>query len=77
MAPQLKLRTFQVKQKFSYIKDHLIVGGCGAMFSVRVESPQFNGMARVKQQKLINEVLREQIKQMHGIRIETKAIEKK
>jgi stress-induced morphogen len=26
---------------------------------------------------MINEVLREQIKQMHGIRVETKAIEQK
>jgi stress-induced morphogen len=47
------------------------------MFFVRVESPQFVGMPLVKQQKMINEVLREQIKQMHGIRVETKAIEQK
>uniref|UniRef100_A0A914L5F8 BolA-like protein n=1 Tax=Meloidogyne incognita TaxID=6306 RepID=A0A914L5F8_MELIC len=54
-----------------------ISGGCGAMFRVRVESTQFEGMPKVKQHKLINEVLKKEIKEMHGIVIETKTLEKK
>uniref|UniRef100_A0A915MET7 AP-1 complex subunit gamma n=1 Tax=Meloidogyne javanica TaxID=6303 RepID=A0A915MET7_MELJA len=54
-----------------------INGGCGAMFRVRVESAQFEGMPKVKQHKLINEVLKKEIKEMHGIVIETKTLEKK
>ncbi|KAI3420319.1 hypothetical protein GPALN_003629 [Globodera pallida] len=53
-----------------------ISGGCGAMFHVRVESPQFSGVTRVNQHKMINEVLRSEIKDMHGITIETKALVK-
>uniref|UniRef100_A0A914GRG4 BolA-like protein 3 n=1 Tax=Globodera rostochiensis TaxID=31243 RepID=A0A914GRG4_GLORO len=53
-----------------------ISGGCGAMFHVRVESPQFSGMTRVNQHKMINEVLRSEIRDMHGITIETKALVK-
>ncbi|KAL3123760.1 hypothetical protein niasHT_009973 [Heterodera trifolii] len=51
-------------------------GGCGAMFHVRVESPQFSGVSRVNQHKMINEVLRSEIRDMHGITIETKAVDK-
>lgn len=47
------------------------------MFRVRVESTQFEGMPKVKQHKLINEVLKKEIKEMHGIVIETKTLEKK
>ncbi|XP_026813855.1 bolA-like protein 3 [Rhopalosiphum maidis] len=51
------------------IKD--ISGGCGAIFEVFISTTEFKGMSMVKQHQLINEVLKDQIKAMHGIRIHT------
>lgn len=48
-----------------------VSGGCGAMFEVNVVSQEFQGLNTVKQHRLINEVLKEEIKDMHGIRIHT------
>jgi len=51
------------------IKD--ISGGCGAIFEVFISSIEFKGLSVVKQHQLINEVLKDEIKSMHGIRIHT------
>ncbi|KAL4097354.1 hypothetical protein QTP88_022147 [Uroleucon formosanum] len=51
------------------IKD--ISGGCGAIFEVFISTSEFKGMSMVKQHQLINEVLKDEIKSMHGIRIHT------
>ncbi|KAL7298289.1 bolA-like protein 3 [Trichogramma pretiosum] len=48
-----------------------VSGGCGAMFEISVIAPEFKGLNTVKQHRLINEVLKEEIKGMHGIRIHT------
>ncbi|KAK8731061.1 hypothetical protein OTU49_007780, partial [Cherax quadricarinatus] len=48
-----------------------ISGGCGSMYEVWVEAPNFKGLSRVKQHKLITEALKSEIKQMHGLRITT------
>ncbi|KAK7024412.1 BolA-like protein 3 [Halocaridina rubra] len=48
-----------------------ISGGCGAMYEVWVESTDFKGLSRVKQHKLITQTLKQEIKDMHGLRITT------
>lgn len=48
-----------------------ISGGCGAMFEIFVKSQEFKGLSTVKQHRLITESLKEQIKDMHGLRIHT------
>ncbi|XP_057322512.1 bolA-like protein 3 isoform X1 [Microplitis mediator] len=48
-----------------------ISGGCGAMFEVNVITSEFNGLSTVKQHRLINDTLKNEIKDMHGIRIST------
>ncbi|XP_011498633.1 PREDICTED: bolA-like protein 3 [Ceratosolen solmsi marchali] len=48
-----------------------VSGGCGAMFEVNVIAPEFRGLNTVKQHRIINEALKEEIKDMHGIRIHT------
>ncbi|CAD7013004.1 bolA-like protein 3 [Ceratitis capitata] len=48
-----------------------VSGGCGAMFEVYVESREFEGLTTLKQHKLITQTLKEQIKDMHGVRIHT------
>ena len=54
-----------------------VSGGCGAMYEVHVEAPQFKGLRTVGQHKLVTEVLKEQIKDMHGLRISTAVSESK
>jgi stress-induced morphogen len=41
------------------------------MFEIHVESPEFSGLSRVKQHQLVNGILAEEVKSMHGIRIST------
>ncbi|KAL4235007.1 BolA-like protein 3 [Mactra antiquata] len=49
-----------------------ISGGCGAMFEVSIEAEEFRGLRTVKQHMLVNQALKEEIKEMHGMRINTK-----
>ncbi|XP_065367552.1 bolA-like protein 3 [Calliphora vicina] len=48
-----------------------VSGGCGAMFEVFVEAPEFKGLNTLKQHKMVTNTLKEQIKEMHGVRIHT------
>eukprot|EP00092_Neocalanus_flemingeri_P003658 GFUD01003929.1.p1 GENE.GFUD01003929.1~~GFUD01003929.1.p1 ORF type:complete len:159 (+),score=31.23 GFUD01003929.1:147-623(+) len=48
-----------------------ISGGCGSMYEVHVEAPDFKGLRVVKQHQMVTRALSSQIKDMHGIRIST------
>ncbi|XP_076639421.1 bolA-like protein 3 [Colletes latitarsis] len=48
-----------------------VSGGCGAMFEINVIAPEFKGLNTMKQHRMINEALKEEIKDMHGLRIYT------
>jgi len=41
------------------------------MFEVFIEAPDFKGMRVVKQHQLVNQALKSEIKEMHGLRIST------
>lgn len=41
------------------------------MFDINVVAPEFKGLNTVKQHRIINEVLKKEIKDMHGLRIRT------
>ena len=43
------------------------------MYRVRVETPEFAGKLKVQQHKMVTDCLKEDIKNWHGIVIETKA----
>ena len=65
-----------LKENFPAATDIAVVdisGGCGSMYEVFVESPDFKGMRLVKQHKMVTEALKGAIKDMHGIRISTAA----
>ena len=53
------------------VKD--VSSGCGSFFQVEVVSPVFEGKGLVQQHRMINEALREEIKVIHGLTINTKA----
>ncbi|OJD36165.1 bola-like protein [Diplodia corticola] len=67
---------------FNKIKDNLdpvrlevqdISGGCGSMYALDIESPKFKGLTVIKQHKLVNEILKDEIKSWHGVQLRTKA----
>lgn len=60
---------FILKQGTVKVTD--VSGGCGAMFEVFVEAQEFKGLNTLKQHKLVTNTLKEQIKEMHGVRIHT------
>ncbi|KAF2836863.1 bola-like protein [Patellaria atrata CBS 101060] len=50
-----------------------ISGGCGSMYALDIVSPKFAGMSVIKQHRLVNRILAEEIKTMHGVQLKTKA----
>lgn len=50
-----------------------ISGGCGSMYGLDIVSPRFKGLTVIKQHKLVNSVLAEEIKGWHGVQLKTKA----
>uniref|UniRef100_A0A6B2LWG3 BolA-like protein n=1 Tax=Arcella intermedia TaxID=1963864 RepID=A0A6B2LWG3_9EUKA len=45
--------------------------GSGSFFNIYVESPDFKGLSLIKQHQLVNSVLQEEIKQVHGVSLKT------
>ena len=63
-----------LKQNFPSATDIAVVdisGGCGSMYEVFVESPDFKGLRLVKQHQMVTEALKGEIRDMHGLRIST------
>jgi stress-induced morphogen len=42
------------------------------MYAISITSEKFRGLSRIKQHRLVNEVLGEQIKSWHGMQLRTK-----
>ncbi|GMM36210.1 Bol3 protein [Saccharomycopsis crataegensis] len=50
-----------------------VSGGCGSMFAISIVSDSFKGISMVKQHRMVNETLAEEIKKWHGLQLVTKA----
>lgn len=50
-----------------------VSGGCGSMFAIDIASDSFKGMPMVKQHKIVNEILKDDIKRWHGLQLRTQA----
>ncbi|KAM9585450.1 bolA-like protein 3 [Trichechus inunguis] len=70
-----ELKVTQIlKEKFpgaTAIKVTDISGGCGAMYEIQIESEDFKEKRTVQQHQMVNQALKEEIKEMHGLRIFT------
>lgn len=53
------------------VKD--VSGGCGSMFAIEVESDKFRGIPMIKQHRLVNALLKDEISKWHGLQLKTKA----
>jgi len=65
----------KLHSKFQPIKLHVedISGGCGSMYAIEISSKAFKGLSVIKQHRLVNDLLQDDIKKMHGIRLKTSA----
>ncbi|XP_076645744.1 bolA-like protein 3 [Halictus rubicundus] len=71
-AEQKMIEILRIKfPKAKLIEVNDVSGGCGAMFEINVIAPEFKGLNTIKQHRMINEALKQEIKDMHGIRIYT------
>ncbi|KAG9523453.1 hypothetical protein KCV07_g2564, partial [Aureobasidium melanogenum] len=50
-----------------------VSGGCGSMYALDIVSAKFKGMSVIKQHRLVNAVLKDEIKGWHGVQLKTKA----
>ena len=46
-------------------------GGCGAFFSIYVVSPVFEGKRIIEQHRMVKDLLKEEVVQLHGLTIAT------
>ncbi|KAI1384409.1 bola-like protein [Hypoxylon trugodes] len=49
-----------------------ISGGCGSMYGIEITSEKFRGVNMLKQQRMVNAVLGDQMKGWHGVQLRTK-----
>jgi stress-induced morphogen len=47
-------------------------GGCGANFYILVESSVFKGIPRIKQHRIVQDILKDEIAKWHAVSIETR-----
>jgi stress-induced morphogen len=47
----------------------MYIGGCGSFYAIEISSPAFKGLSMIKQHKLVNECLKEDIKGIHGLQV--------
>ncbi|KAI7861180.1 bola protein [Circinella umbellata] len=50
-----------------------VSGGCGSMYAIDISSKSFEGASIVKQHRLVNQILKDEIKEMHGLQLKTSA----
>jgi stress-induced morphogen len=44
-------------------------GGCGDFYAIIIASDEFKGLSTIKQHKLVNSALAEEIKNIHGLQV--------
>ncbi len=49
-----------------------VSGGCGSMYSIDITSEKFRGLNMLKQQRVVNAVLADMVKEWHGLQLRTK-----
>lgn len=49
-----------------------ISGGCGSMYGIEITSEKFRGVGMLKQQRMVNAVLGDEMKSWHGVQLRTR-----
>lgn len=75
MDPREQAIYTKLKQRLNpaelQVKD--VSGGCGSMYAINVVSDDFKGLTTIKQHRLVNEVLKDDIVKWHGLQLKTSA----
>jgi len=50
-----------------------VSGGCGTFYQIIISSEAFKGVPTVKQHRMVNETLKEEIQGIHGLQLKTTA----
>jgi stress-induced morphogen len=61
------LKETKIAPAEALVKD--MSSGCGSFFHVTVTSPAFAGKSMVQQHRMVHDILREEIKVIHGLQI--------
>ncbi|KAG7549042.1 hypothetical protein FFLO_03078 [Filobasidium floriforme] len=46
-----------------------VSGGCGSFYAIHISSALFKGLTTIKQHRLVNECLKEEVKDIHGLQV--------
>jgi stress-induced morphogen len=46
-------------------------GGCGTSFQVKIKSADFNGKNMIAQHRMVNEILKEEMVEIHALQLKT------
>ncbi len=47
-------------------------GGCGSFYAIQLSSKEFKGMSTVKAHRLVNQELKDVIKDIHGLQVRSR-----
>ncbi|KAN0063487.1 hypothetical protein ACQY0O_003934 [Thecaphora frezii] len=61
--------------KPSQLKVQDVSGGCGSFYAISIASKEFKGLSTIKAHRLVNQELKEVIKDIHGLQLRTIAEE--
>ncbi|KAI0637746.1 bola-like protein [Trametes polyzona] len=61
----------KLTEKFKPTELHVedVSGGCGTFYQIIIASDEFKGLPLVKQQRLVNQTLKEEIQGIHGLQV--------
>ncbi|KAI0751297.1 bola protein [Daedaleopsis nitida] len=65
----------KLTEKFRPTELHVedVSGGCGTFYNIIIASEEFKGLPLVKQQRLVNQTLKEEIQGIHGLQASPRA----
>ncbi|XP_028392690.1 bolA-like protein 3 [Dendronephthya gigantea] len=64
-------KKIQSKLSVSKIEVEDISGGCGSMYRIFVAADEFKGKRTIQQHRMINDILQDEVKDMHGLTLHT------
>ncbi|SCV72132.1 BQ2448_4826 [Microbotryum intermedium] len=48
-----------------------VSGGCGTFYAISIQHESFKGLSTIKQHRIVNDLLADEIKGMHGLQVST------
>ncbi|CCW62638.1 unnamed protein product [Phytomonas sp. EM1] len=68
---EAKIKSSEILSPVLHASVQDVSAGCGSFFNIQVTSPVFTGKSLVQQHRIVNEVLKQEIKEIHGFTLKT------